>query len=90
MPVDPIPPGVYFSIEHCNFYDAKTGEGMGVAFFEEWRGRRDIFPPDGQSALGLMEAVRVQRAHDATINTSDIQETTEDWFAKARWRNING
>jgi hypothetical protein len=38
-----VPSGIYWSREAGNFYDA-DGQGQGIAFYEDWQGRKDDFP----------------------------------------------
>lgn len=40
----PIPSGVYFSVEHNNFYDQENHGGMGQLFFAKWSSRYGEFP----------------------------------------------
>lgn len=42
--MEPIPVGISFSEQHCNFYRADTGQGMGNEFYDKWRDRADEFP----------------------------------------------
>lgn len=47
--VDPIPAGVYFSME--NFYSASPfGQGMGLDFYNKWWPRRGEFPTSANEA----------------------------------------
>jgi hypothetical protein len=39
-----IPPYVYYSAAHNNFFDAMTGKGKGTDFHIMWGERRDEFP----------------------------------------------
>ena len=47
-----VPEGVYYSEEMGNFYSSATHRGMGMAFWETWRNRRDEFPPDEAPTQG--------------------------------------
>jgi len=59
---EPIPAGVYFDCYYRNFYDAgKAGEGMGIEFFDKWRGRADEFP-HGPNAVMTAQARGVRIA----------------------------
>jgi hypothetical protein len=40
----PVPEDVYYNAEDGNFYSELTGSGMGGAFWQTWRRRRDDFP----------------------------------------------
>lgn len=39
-----IPKDVYWSDEGGNFYSTVTKKGMGIPFYEHWKGRKDKFP----------------------------------------------
>lgn len=49
--VESIPPWVYWSAEHGNFYDQGTSNGMGVEFINAWRHRKDEFPTSAIKSL---------------------------------------
>lgn len=40
----PIPPGVYYSKEHGNFYNYGAAITMGAEFYHEWKDRWEEFP----------------------------------------------
>ena len=46
-----IPKGVYYNAETSNFYDAKTGKGMGQEFFDQWYKFRAYFNGSAAAAL---------------------------------------
>jgi hypothetical protein len=46
-----IPTGVYWYGPSDNFYDASSGQGMGVEFYQTWVGRAKEFPASNVAAL---------------------------------------
>lgn len=49
---EPIPPRVYYSVEHDYFYHMDTKNGMGYEFHRKWKRLRDQFP---KRPVGLPE-----------------------------------
>ena len=77
-----IPSAVYYRPETANFYDARTRQGMGLAFWAQWRCVSDIFP---QSAASAIEAATAGETHSgstegesAAPNGGDAQGTRHD------------
>lgn len=75
-----LPNGVYFSIEHSNFYDAYSGRGLGTEFYEKWRERRSLFPTSAAEALGLSNlGMRIAvQFRGATMNALYVERLALD------------
>lgn len=48
-----VPPGIYWSREAGNFYNASNNRGMGVMFYEAWQDRKDEFPEKATTSAGI-------------------------------------
>lgn len=73
----PIPVGVCFSEQSCNFYRADTGEGMGDEFYDKWRDRADEFP-DRATARAAIAASKQAAEPVAFVPPGYANET--DWL----------
>jgi hypothetical protein len=64
-----IPEGIYYSLEHANFYRVRDYCGMGMAFYEQWRSRCDEFPSpwEIQDHLGTCRGDEVARSAEEAI-----------------------
>jgi hypothetical protein len=64
-----IPAGVYYSAAGANFYRERDGCGMGMAFYEQWRSRREEFPSlwQIQDHLGTCRAAEVSHSAAGAI-----------------------
>jgi hypothetical protein len=47
----PVPDGVYYDADADYFYSELNGTGMGMAFWEAWRKRKDDFPARPMTAM---------------------------------------
>jgi hypothetical protein len=52
-----VPPGVYYSREHGNFYSIADHHGMGMAFWTTWRNRCEDFPGDPRLSRGNIDRI---------------------------------
>lgn len=43
---EPVPTGVYYSLDGDNFHSTQFRTGMGHEFWKKWKDRKDEFPPD--------------------------------------------
>jgi hypothetical protein len=82
-----IPVGVYYSVEHANFYRVRDHCGMGMAFYTQWRDRSDDFPSlwEIQDHLGSLRGEAA--AHSAAEAISQYA-TKRDIASKdiSHWR----
>lgn len=80
-----IPPNVYYSADPDNFYNAMSGEGMGADFYNEWQGRKHLFPTSATGAivgasLGTIIAVHFRGRTIAGQDTEELAKHIDQEF----------